>query len=71
MRTTYMSLGALALTSVNAWSYPDCEPDNCYRNMVDSRFTETVAPFCFGYLDGSITDVPADYQNCDGDAKAI
>ncbi|KAH8900265.1 hypothetical protein GQ53DRAFT_758358 [Thozetella sp. PMI_491] len=67
---TALSVAALAgLTS--AWSYPDCEPDNCYREMTDSRFYEEAVAFCPGYLAGKTSVIPSDFENCDSDASKV
>lgn len=70
MLAQYFGLGALALGMANAWTFPDCEPDNCYRALIDARFTAEVGPFCKGYLDGSIKTVATDFSNCDAQAAS-
>ncbi|KOS21843.1 hypothetical protein ESCO_001821 [Escovopsis weberi] len=60
-------VGALAAGMANAWSYPDCEPDNCYRNAIDQRFSALAPAACFQWLAGTTTAdsaVPTDFNNC-------
>ncbi|KAG4427353.1 hypothetical protein IFR05_017165 [Cadophora sp. M221] len=65
MRSVYIGLGAFALSSVGAWTYPDCDPDNCYRNLADPRFTNVMIPFCVDYIAGYKIEIPPDYGNCE------
>ncbi|TVY15285.1 hypothetical protein LARI1_G006251 [Lachnellula arida] len=74
MYSVYLGLGALALSSVNAWTYPDCEMDNCYRNLIDARFTLEAGPFCLDFISGTTTAaaaIPTDFNNCAGDIAAV
>ncbi|KAI8293806.1 hypothetical protein K4K59_005472 [Colletotrichum sp. SAR11_240] len=74
MRGLYMGLGAMALASVNAWEYPFCEHDGCYRNLIDQRFEEEAKTFCVDFLHGTTTApsaIPTDFNNCGGDIKAV
>ncbi|KAI8241455.1 hypothetical protein K4K55_012291, partial [Colletotrichum sp. SAR 10_96] len=74
MRGIYMGLGAMALASVNAWEYPFCEHDGCYRNLIDQRFEEEAKTFCVDFLHGTTTApsaIPTDFNNCGGDIKAV
>jgi hypothetical protein len=74
MRAATIFAGALALGSAHAWTYPDCELDNCYRNMVDERFKGVSGPLCVKYLAASATAaaaVPTEFSNCAGDYKAV
>ncbi|PNY21902.1 Uncharacterized protein TCAP_07202, partial [Tolypocladium capitatum] len=64
--------GAIAAAVVSAWEYPDCERDNCYRNLIDSRFKAEAPKFCFEFLSGTTTAskaIPTDFNNCDGDVR--
>ncbi len=66
-------MGALAV-GANAWSYPDCEPDNCYRELSDTRFESEAPAFCYGFLAGTTTAaaaIPTDFGNCGGDVAAV
>jgi hypothetical protein len=62
-----MGLGALALASMASgsvlkrWEYPDCEADNCYRNFIDDRFSHLAPEFCFGWLDGTTTEIREEF----------
>ncbi|CZS92143.1 uncharacterized protein RCO7_00723 [Rhynchosporium graminicola] len=71
MRASLLNFGAMALSTVTANTYPDCEPDNCYRNLINPRFAQEIGGFCIGYLSESIIDIPQDYHNCAGDSQAI
>ncbi|KAK2059036.1 hypothetical protein LY76DRAFT_571457 [Colletotrichum caudatum] len=74
MRGLYMGLGSIALVSVNANQYPNCEYDNCYRNLVDDRFKYEANVFCVEFLNGTNTApdaIPADFDNCEKDIKAV
>jgi hypothetical protein len=74
MRGFVLSLGALALQQVNAWSYPDCELDNCYRNLIDEAYAEEAKAFCPGYIAATTTAasaIPTNFANCGGDYKAV
>ncbi|KAM0270460.1 hypothetical protein ACHAQH_009401 [Verticillium albo-atrum] len=67
MRGVYMSLGALALATVQANEYPYCEKDNCYRNLIDTRYQAKAAEFCPQWLAGTTTApaaVPTSFKNC-------
>jgi len=70
MKAAILSVGALAI-GASAWSWPECEADNCYREMVDQRFYDESKSFCPGYLAGTTYDIPSDYENCDGDASKV
>jgi len=70
MKATILSLGALAV-GASAWTYPDCEPDNCYREMTDPRFYGEAVSFCPGYLAGATADIPSDFENCGGDSTKV
>ncbi|KAK1586088.1 uncharacterized protein LY79DRAFT_670534 [Colletotrichum navitas] len=68
MRGLYIGLGAVALVSVNANQYPNCEHDNCYNNLIDDRFKNEANVFCVDFLDGTTTAlsaIPTDFANCD------
>lgn len=74
MRTSVLSLGALALGLVSANEYPNCEPDNCYREMVDPRFAEEAASFCPEFLAGTTTAataIPTNFENCELNVSAV
>ncbi|KAK2042814.1 hypothetical protein LZ31DRAFT_442799, partial [Colletotrichum somersetense] len=74
MRGLYMGLGAIALVSVNANQYPNCEHDNCYNNLIDDRFKDEANVFCVEFLSGTTTApyaIPTDFDNCEKDIKAI
>ncbi|KAK2021592.1 hypothetical protein LX32DRAFT_508568, partial [Colletotrichum zoysiae] len=74
MRGLYMGLGVIALVSVNANQYPNCEHDNCYNNLVDDRFKDKANVFCVEFLSGTTTApyaIPTDFDNCQKDIKAI
>jgi hypothetical protein len=74
MRTSVLSLGALALGLASAHEYPNCESDNCYRNLVDERFAEEAVAFCPEFLAGTTTAasaIPTNFNNCDGNVKAV
>jgi hypothetical protein len=73
MRSAILSLGALAL-QVAAWEYPYCEPDGCYRNLIDERFAAEANTFCPKFLSGTTTAaaaIPTAFDNCAGDVKAV
>ncbi|KAH8895486.1 hypothetical protein GQ53DRAFT_52325 [Thozetella sp. PMI_491] len=56
------------------WTYPDCEPDNCYRNLIDDRFKDEAKAFCPQFLAGTTTApsaIPTDFNNCDGNIAAV
>ncbi|KAJ2982774.1 hypothetical protein NQ176_g1165 [Zarea fungicola] len=62
----YVLILALA-TKAYAWTYPDCEPDGCYRNLIDPRYTGQAPAFCIDWISGTITDagaIPTQYHNC-------
>lgn len=67
-------MASIALGLASANTYPNCEPDNCFRNLVDTRFENHVVPFCYKFLSSHVTDeyaIPEDYNNCAGDVKAV
>ncbi|KAK1982664.1 hypothetical protein LZ30DRAFT_590111, partial [Colletotrichum cereale] len=69
-----MGLGAIALASVNANKYPNCELDNCYRNLVDDRFKDEANVFCVDFLRGTTTAkeaIPTNFNNCENKIKDI
>jgi len=74
MRTAVLSTVALA-AGASAWTGPgECEPDNCYRNMIDDRFKAEVPAFCHEYLVGTTTAasaIPTYLNNCAGDVEAV
>jgi hypothetical protein len=60
-------IAAMAATCTYAWTYPDCEHDNCYRNLADPRYAGEVDAFCIEWISGTTTDVgaiPTQYRNC-------
>ncbi|POR37700.1 Uncharacterized protein TPAR_02103 [Tolypocladium paradoxum] len=66
--------GAIAASVASAWEYPDCEPDNCYRNLIDPRFKDEAPKFCFDFLSGTTTApsaIPTDFNNCGGNVKRV
>lgn len=66
MYAVLLTLGALA-GMASAWAYPECEQDNCYRNLINPLYTDVIGPFCMGYLAPTATAsaaVPTDYSNC-------
>ncbi|KAJ3496893.1 hypothetical protein NLG97_g2318 [Lecanicillium saksenae] len=66
MKTAVLIAG-IAATCSDAWTYPDCEHDNCYRNLVDPRYAGEVGAFCIDWISGTTTDagaIPTQYQNC-------
>jgi len=67
---SFIVLGAVAGLA-SAWTYPQCEPDNCYRNVIDARFAAAITPFCNTYLapSATATAVPTDYANCGSPAE--
>ncbi|KAH8805072.1 hypothetical protein F5884DRAFT_439996 [Xylogone sp. PMI_703] len=65
MRSATLALGAFVLGVANAWTYPDCQPDNCYRELIDPRFYTEAQSFCPGYLSSPSTAIPPDFSNCD------
>ncbi|KAJ4300127.1 hypothetical protein N0V88_002796 [Collariella sp. IMI 366227] len=74
MRAFTLSLGALALGLASAHEYPNCEPDNCYREMVDPRFADEAIAFCPKFLSGTTTAadaIPTNFENCEGSIKAV
>jgi hypothetical protein len=74
MRTSVLSLGAMALGLVSAHEYPNCEDDNCYRNLVDQRFAEEAVAWCPEFLASTTTDasaIPTNFNNCEGNIKAV
>lgn len=67
MKTTVL-ISALA-TGAYAWTYPDCEHDGCYRNLVDPRYSDQAPAFCIAWISGTTTDasaIPTQYRNCLG-----
>lgn len=74
MRTFVLSLGALALGLVSAHEYPECEADNCYRNLIDQRFADEAEAFCPEFLSEVIEDpdaIPGSFSECNGDVDAV
>ncbi|KAL2164778.1 hypothetical protein VTH06DRAFT_73 [Thermothelomyces fergusii] len=74
MRPLALSLGVLAVGLARAHKYPDCDPDNCYRNLIDERFAELGVSFCFEFLAGTTTApsaIPTDFVNCEGNVNAV
>ncbi|KAJ0161742.1 hypothetical protein CTA2_5667, partial [Colletotrichum tanaceti] len=75
MRGSYTGLAAMALASVNARKYPFCEPDGCYRNLIDQRFEQEAKGFCVDFLHGTTVTaaaaIPTHFNNCQGDVKAV
>lgn len=52
----------------------DQEPDNCYRELVDPRFTAEANTFCPQYLAGTTTApsaIPTDFSNCGTGADGV
>ncbi|KAK4110260.1 hypothetical protein N656DRAFT_674818, partial [Canariomyces notabilis] len=73
MRATVLSLGAFALLA-SAHTYPNCESDNCYRNLIDQRFIGKAKAWCPEFLSGTTTApsaIPTEFNNCDGNVKAV
>ncbi|KAL2267113.1 hypothetical protein VTJ83DRAFT_4390 [Remersonia thermophila] len=74
MRTALFSLGALAVGLATANEYPDCELDNCYRNLVDERFAAEAVAWCPQFLAGTTTApaaIPTNFGNCDSNVQAV
>ncbi|KAK1768240.1 hypothetical protein QBC33DRAFT_536620, partial [Phialemonium atrogriseum] len=74
MRTTPLSLGALLLGLASAWEYPDCDPDNCYREMTNDRFYGEAQEFCPQFLAGTTTApeaIPTNFENCEQDVNRV
>ncbi|KAK4103424.1 hypothetical protein N658DRAFT_394430, partial [Parathielavia hyrcaniae] len=74
MRASTLSLAAVALGLASAHEYPDCESDNCYRNLIDERFKEDAVSFCFEFLDGTTTApsaIPTQFNNCESNVQAV
>ncbi|KAK3905648.1 putative cell wall protein sed1 protein [Staphylotrichum tortipilum] len=74
MRTSVLSLGALALGLASAHEYPNCESDNCFRNLVDERFAAQAVAWCPEFLSGTTTAsgaIPTEFSNCDGNVQAV
>ncbi|KAK8146254.1 hypothetical protein G3M48_003380 [Beauveria asiatica] len=67
-----MKTSALILTlasSAYAWIYPNCEHDDCYRNLVDPLHIGKAPAFCIGWMSGTTTStgaIPTQYRNCLG-----
>ncbi|CEJ89890.1 hypothetical protein VHEMI05707 [[Torrubiella] hemipterigena] len=58
---------ALLAATVAANKYPDCEPDNCHRNLVDDRFKDQAPAICKQWLAGTTTAasaIPTQFNNC-------
>jgi len=74
MRGIYLSLASVAIGLASANTYPNCEPDNCFRNLDDIRYADQVAPFCYKFLESHVTDygaIPEEYSNCEGNIEAV
>ena len=55
------------LASANAWTYPDCERDSCYRNLIDRRYADGAPAFCLDWNSGlntAVSVVPSRFRNC-------
>jgi len=73
MRSTIFALGAFALGSANAWSYPQCNTDNCYNELIDVRFAAEASSFCPEFLASTTTEasaIPTDFSNCNDGVDA-
>ncbi|OAA44449.1 hypothetical protein ISF_09643 [Cordyceps fumosorosea ARSEF 2679] len=56
-------------TSAYAWTYPNCEHDDCYRNLVDTRYIGQGPAFSIGWISGTAMNasaIPAQSRNCPG-----
>ncbi|TQW01641.1 hypothetical protein IF2G_10838 [Cordyceps javanica] len=56
-------------TSIRAWTYPDCEPDGCYRNLIDPRYSAEAPAFCLKWISGTVMDlsaIPPHFRDCPG-----
>lgn len=54
-------------TLAAAWTYPDCERDGCYRNLIDDRFKDSAPSACLAWLAGTTTAaaaIPTQFNNC-------
>ncbi|KAK4153493.1 putative cell wall protein sed1 protein [Chaetomidium leptoderma] len=74
MRTSILSLGALAMGLVSAHEYPYCEADNCYNELTDKRFADEAKAFCPEFLAGTTTAasaIPTNFENCEGSVAAV
>jgi len=69
MRANLIAITALA-AGASAWTYPDCEADNCYRAIGAEKNKAVAEPFCFAYLKAPV-EVPSAFGNCKGDEKRI
>ncbi|KAF1732541.1 hypothetical protein CRV24_006429 [Beauveria bassiana] len=66
MKNTFLLVSTLA-ASTSAWTYPDCERDGCYRNLIDRRYADAAPAFCLEWISGASTAVsviPSRFRNC-------
>lgn len=73
MHSTVFTLAAV-VGLASAWTYPNCEPDNCYNEMVDTRFHAEAVAFCPEFLASTVTAasaIPTDFSNCGNDVMAV
>lgn len=55
------------MASANAWTYPDCERDGCYRNLIDRRYADVAPAFCLEWNSGlttAVSAIPSCFRNC-------
>ncbi|KAM3563269.1 hypothetical protein ARSEF4850_002426 [Beauveria asiatica] len=66
MKNTFLLVSTLA-ASTSAWTYPDCERDGCYRNLIDRRYADAAPAFCLEWISEASTAVsviPSRFRNC-------
>ncbi|OIW23278.1 hypothetical protein CONLIGDRAFT_686717 [Coniochaeta ligniaria NRRL 30616] len=73
--STSTSSTSTSSTSVPATtSLPTCNHDNCYLNLIDSRYIASAQTFCPGFLAATTTAasaIPTAFKNCKGSVERV